>query len=342
LSNKQIKIRDVAMAAGVSESTVSRVLSGNKRISEKTRQKVMKIVDEMGYRPNAIATSLARNRSNSIGIVIPDSDNEFYSTTFFQEALRGISTVVSDNGYDVLISSGRPDEVTALKELVARRKVDGVILMRSHIKDQSIRFLHESKFPFVLIGTSVEYDDVYSVDNDNFGAAFELTKHILGQNRRNIAFIGGGSNFVYTMERLRGYEKCIESNGAELRKEYVRLDIDTVRKAYEAMSELLQLKRRPDAVIITDDTVCAGIMDSIRQNKLNIPDDIAVASFNDSLYNRLSIPPITSISVNSIELGRKAAETICRILSGDSVDIKKIRVDFRLLARDSTILNRLP
>lgn len=335
---RKISIKDVARAAGVSESTVSRVLAGNPKISEETARRVLAIVKEIGYRPNAIAKSLAKNRSNSIGIVIPDADNEFYSTSFFQEALRGISTVVSDNGYDILLSSGKPSEYQAIKNLVESRKVDGIILMRSHKDDKSIKFLYENGFPFVLIGSCKDYHDIYTIDNDNFGAAFELTKHLLSQGLENIAFIGGQSNFIYSMERLEGYSKCMEEAGILLNEDYIKLNVSTGRSAYRAMGELLKLSKHPDAVIITDDAVCAGIMDSIRENNLNIPYDIAVACFNDSLYNKLSIPPITSISVNSVELGKKAAEIICTNLSGNFYRDKSVKVDFKLLIRHSTQL----
>lgn len=336
MKNRLTSIKDVAQAAGVSESTVSRVLSGNSRISQGTKDKVMQIVNELGYKPNAIATSLARNRSNSIGIVIPDSDKEFYSTSFFQEALRGISGVVSDNGYDILISAGKPDEYTALKNLVESRKVDGIILMRAHKNDKNVKFLYDNGYPFVLIGSSREYDDIYTVDNDNFKAAFELTNHLRHMKRQHIAFIGGESSYVYAMERLEGYRKCIESQGIPLNMDYIKLNINTAKSAYNAMSELLELRHLPDAVIITDDTICAGVMDRIRESNFSVPEDIAVACFNDSLYNKFSVPPITSISVNSVELGKKAGEIICSILSDEDIEERNIKVDFKLLIRSST------
>lgn len=336
--NKQINIKDVAKAAGVSVSTVSRVLSGNPRISDQTKQKVMQIVKDFGYKPHAIAASLATSRSNSIGIVIPDSDNEFYSTTFFQEALRGISAAASESGYDVLISPGKPSEYVAVKNLVESRKVDGIILMRAHTKDKCVRFLHNSEFPFVLIGSSNEFEDIYTVDNDNFDAAFELTNHLVDQGMKRIAFIGGDSNFIYTIKRLEGYKTSIAANGIHMYNDYIKLNINTVKNAYKAMTELLGLELFPDAVIITDDTVCTGVMDKIRESGLNVPTDIAVACFNDSLYNRFSIPPITSISVNSTELGKKAAEIICSILSGQIVENRNTKVDFKLFIRNSTRL----
>lgn len=333
---KQTCIKDVAKAAGVSVSTVSRVLSDSQVISEKTKEKVMKVVNSLDYKPNAIASALAKNRSNSIGIVIPDSDNEFYSTSFFQEALRGISTIASDKGYDVLISPGKPSEYLAVRNLVERRKVDGIILLRAHINDKSIKFLYESHFPFVLIGSSKEYDDIYTVDNDNFKAAYELTNHLIEQGRRKIAFIGGSVNYVYARERLEGYKKCIKDNKLLISPDLIKIDINKSQNAYIAFSDLIEKDNVPDAVIITDDTICAGVMDRIRECDIKVPSDIAVACFNDSIYNRFSAPPITSISVNSAELGKMAAETICNLLSGIEVKQKKVKVDFKLLVREST------
>ena len=135
---KKITIKEIAEIAGVSKSTVSRAIDGNPRISDETRSKIFGIIEEYGYKPNTAARNLARNKTNAIGIVMPHGESGIYATTFFQESLKGICNTVSKNNYDVLITSGNPTEPEAIKRLISTSRVDGIILLRSSLKDTNV------------------------------------------------------------------------------------------------------------------------------------------------------------------------------------------------------------
>lgn len=183
---KSITIKDVAQKAGVSPSTVSRVISNDTRISENTKKKVIKVMQELNYYPNSIARRLANKKTDTIGVVMPYGTEDILMNPFFQESLRGISIVSSEKCYDILISTSHKneDEIDILKCLIKGNKVDGLILTRSNEHDEAIKYLRDNKFPFVLIGSCLEYDDIPSVDNDNEKASYELTSYLIEKGRK--------------------------------------------------------------------------------------------------------------------------------------------------------------
>jgi DNA-binding LacI/PurR family transcriptional regulator len=335
MTRKSVTIQIVADRLGISKSTVSRVLSDSPRISLSTKKKVLKAMKDLGYYPNEIARSLANKRTNSIGIVMPSGSPDFYANSFFQESIQGISDVASEQGYDLLLSTNKTSELEVARRFIRSRKVEGIILMRSRINDEAISFLRHAKFPFVLIGTSPEFPDVSSVDNDNMLASYQLAAHIISAGRRRLAFIEGSSTLVYAMMRLEGYEKALADNGLQRNSDYIITEESNGEKGYSQMSQLLDLEMPPDGVMIADDAMCMGIMKSIRERGLRVPDDIAVGSFNDGMFSRFSSPPITSISVCSRTLGEKACHMLIGLVRGEPME-KRIIVRHELLTRGST------
>lgn len=335
IKKKNVTIKTVAKEAGVSPSTVSRVISNSPRISLKTKEKVFKIMNELGYHPNAIARSLAINETKTIGLVIPCSSEDFYMNSFFQESLRGIAHIANTKGYDLLISSSNENEIDVVKRFINSKKVDGIILMRSNLKDESIRYLRKREFPFVLIGTCMEYNDVYEVDTDNFLASYDLTKHLIQRNCKKIAFIGGEHNSIVTIKRLDGYKKAMENFNLKLYDEFIITDKFSEEKGYNSMQKLLDLSIIPDGIIITDDLMCAGAIKKLQEANLKIPKDVLIAAFNDGIFTKYSNPSITSIKIHSSKLGEKACEVLFDIMNDKIVEKKNI-INYELIMRDST------
>jgi DNA-binding LacI/PurR family transcriptional regulator len=335
IKKKNVTIKTVAKEAGVSPSTVSRVISNSPRISLKTKEKVFKIMDELGYHPNAIARSLAINETKTIGLVIPCSSEDFYMNSFFQESLRGIAHIANTKGYDLLISSSNENEIDVVKRFINSKKVDGIILMRSSLKDESIRYLRKREFPFVLIGTCMEYNDIYEVDTDNFLASYDLTKHLIQRNCKKIAFIGGEHNSIVTIKRLEGYKKAMENFNLRLYDEFIITDKFSEEKGYNSMQKLLDLNIIPDGIIITDDLMCAGAIKKLQEKNLKVPKDVLIAAFNDGIFTKYSNPPITSIKIHSSKLGERACEVLFDIMHNNNVDKRNI-INYELIMRAST------
>lgn len=336
MSDRKLTIRDIAKLSGVSASTVSRVLDDSDRISSETKKNVLEVINKYGYKPQAAARNLARQKTSAIGIVIPQNDMSIYSSSFFQETLHGASNNLSQNGYDVLISSGNPTELDAIKRLISTTRIDGIILLRSVVNDASIQYLTESKFPFVLIGTCLENPEVYSVDNDNRRAAYDLALHMYLTGKRRISIIGGTTSSVFILKRFEGYKKLLAEKGLPVNLDFVKLENGSEDYGYQSMKELLNSPSRPDSVLVMDDSICVGVMKAINESGIQVPEDIAVACFNESSYTKYSRPSLTTISLNFYDLGYCAAKTLLSVLNSEPVEKGCRYVNHILTVREST------
>ncbi len=339
-NSKKITIKEIAEIAGVSKSTVSRAIDGNPRISNETRNKILSIIEQYGYTPNSAARNLARNKTYAIGIVMPHGESDIYSTTFFQETLKGICNTVSDSNYDVMITAGNPTEPEAIKRLISTSKVDGIILLRSTLRDSNIETLLENNFPFVLIGSSRVYKNIYSVDNNNKLATFSLTKHILENGKDRVAFIGGVESSTVTIQRLEGYKQCLKDSGINANEAYICQGDFSEKHGYDSMKKLMSMSVKPDSVIVMDDSMCIGAMKYLEEKNISIPQEISVACFNESSYTKYSKPAITAVKVDSYQLGLGATEILLSVLSGKKVEPGCKYIGHEILKRESTLSNK--
>ena len=309
IKKNSITIKDVAEKAGVSPSTVSRVISKSPRISKATSDRVHAFMDELGYYPNAIARSLARNRTGTIGVIMPTTSEDIFLNPFFPEALRGIAKGAASSDYDLLLStnSEKDEELKIVQNFIRSSKVDGIILMSSKLNDECIEYLSSIDFPFSLIGTpDVDIDKINHVDNDNFMAAYELTMHLSTIGRKNIAMIAGDEKLTMTQKRVEGYKRALLESNLTFNKELLFTGSFDEKTGNKYGQIIANLEVRPDAVLITDDVVAFGAVRIFEQLGVSIPKDIAIASFNNSILSRYSNIPITSVDINAAGLGKES------------------------------------
>lgn len=343
IKKNQVTISDVAKSAGVSPSTVSRVISNNPRISDATKAKVLKHMEDLGYYPNAIARSLAKNKTGNFGIIMPSRSEDIFLNPFFPETLRGIAKAAANNGYDILLSTnlGLDDELTNIKNLINSSKVDGIVLMSSKIDDESIEYLSSIDFPFTLIGSPYEKDrGVNHVDNDNLMAAYELTSYLTSIGKKNIAMIAGDPSLMVTKDRIEGYKKAIQEKNLYFYDKYLftgRFDEET---GYKYGRELSELEPRPDAVIVTDDLVAFGAIQLLVSLNIRIPEDIAIASFNNSILSRYGQIPFTSVDVNAFNLGLESINLLVESIDKEVRGQRKI-IPYVIHKRMSTEIEHL-
>lgn len=338
MKKNQVTISDVAKLAGVSPSTVSRVISNNPRISDPTKERVLKCMDELGYYPNAIARSLAKNKTGNIGVIIPNRSEDILLNPFFPEALRGIVKSASNTGYDILLSTniGLEDELTSVKNLINASKVDGIVLMSSKIDDESIDYLISKEFPFSIIGSPYNISDgINYVDNDNFMAAYELTKYLALMGKKNFAMIAGDPSLMVTKKRIQGYKHAIEEFNLTFKEENLFIGSFDEETGYKYGKEILELESRPDALIVTDDLVAFGAIQIFENLDIKIPEDIAIASFNNSILSRYSQIPFTSVDVNAYDLGLESINLLVETIEKEVKNQNKI-IAYRIHKREST------
>ncbi|NLY45958.1 MAG: LacI family transcriptional regulator [Tissierella sp.] len=338
IKKNQVTLNDVAKKAGVSPSTVSRVISNSSRISDATKERVLKCMDELGYYPNAIARSLAKNKTGNIGVIMPTRSEDIFLNPFFPEALRGIVRSAANAGYDILLSTNTEleNELNSIKNLIRGSKVDGIVLMSSKIDDESIDYLSSIDFPFSLIGSPYKVDNgINHVDNDNFMAAYELTMYLTLMGKKNIAMIAADPSLMVTKKRIEGYKKAIEESNLNFNEKQLFIGSFDEETGYKYGREILELDSRPDAVIVTDDLVAFGAIQVLESLNIRIPEDIAVASFNNSVLSRYSQTPFTSVDVNAYDLGLEAIDLLVEAIEND-VRNRKVLIPYKIHKREST------
>lgn len=333
-----ITVSDVAKMAGVSTSTVSRVISDNPRISQATKDRVLIIMDEMGYYPNAIARSLAKKQTGNIGVIMPTRSEDVFLNPFFPEALRGILKGASSNNYDILLSTNteKGDELENIKSFIRGSKVDGIILVSSKLDDESIKYLSSIEFPFSLIGSPYESkNNINHMDNDNYMAAYELTKYLINKGKKIIAMIAGDDRLVVTLKRIEGYKKALEDSNINFNEELLFIGSFNEETGYKYGKDIIKLKSMPDALIVTDDLVTFGAIQVLESFNINIPKDMAVASFNNSIISRHSAIPFTSVDINAYELGLESVNLVAKAIEKDTKGMK-ITIPYKIYKREST------
>lgn len=334
-----ITIKDVAKLAGVSPSTVSRVISNHPRISQATSRKVRAIMDELGYHPNMMAKSLVSKTTMTLGILLPRPAEELFANLFFGEVIRGILTQANRAGYDILMSTGAtvPEELEAISKLVHGRRIDGLILLASRRQDPVIQFLIEQQFPFVLIGRSEDYPDILSIDNNNVQAAYDSTLHLITQGHERIGFVSGPSNLIVSQDRLQGFRKAMEQSGLEVKPEWIVEGDFLQESGYRAMSFFMSLPERPTALVVVDDIMAFGVLRGLSELGYRVPEDLSITSFNNIPLSEMANPPLTSIDIGIYHLGYTASQTLLRAIREESISQSRMIIPHRLVIRESSV-----
>ena len=336
-----VTIKDVAKKAGVSPSTVSRVITNHPRISVKTVQKVKQVMKELGYHPNIMAKSLVSKTTKTLGIILPRPAEELFQNLFFAEVIRGLVTMATKGGYDLLMTSGTNDEeqLEAAHRLVKGRRVDGIILLQAHQHDPIIHFLTGEDFPFVLIGRSEEFAGSLCVDTNNIQAAYDATRHLIAQGHERIGFIIGQPSLVVTKDRLAGYKQAIAEVGLSIQPDWIVEGGFLQDSGYRAMSLIMNHPEPPTALLVIDDVVSFGVLRGLKELGFRVPDDVGIVSFNNISLSEMASPPITSIDIGIFQLGYTASHILMRKIQGEPILQTRNIIPHRLIIRESSITN---
>lgn len=331
--SKKLTIDDIAKELECSKSTVSRAISGKGRISENMREKVLTYCEMRGYKPNIIAKSLAKSKTYNIGVMLP-ADEDLNEIPFFPNCLLGICEMASSLGYDVIVSTVNAESISELREIVEKKKVDGIILTRVLVKDLAIEYLLDKTIPFILIGSS-KYSNVLQIDNHHVEACRELTSTLMMKGLRRIAFIGGNLNHVVNQNRYKGFIEGLGLNQAHINQNLTYLNCNTKTMVSKAVERVLE--DRADCILCMDDKICTQVLIKLNKEHIIIPRDIRVASFYDNLFLQNYQPSITALRFDEKELGREACKRIVDKLSGKQVKTKEY-LGYDMILRLSTKL----
>lgn len=330
-----VTIKDVAKLANVAPSTVSRVIANNPRISEKTKLRVREAMKKLGYHPNLIARSLASQSTKVIGLVFPSSDI-FFQNPFFSTVIQGLSEGAHEKQYALQMSTGKTEEeiFEGVVHMVQGGRVDGIILLYSRVNDQVLNYLRERHFPFLVVGKPYECaEEITHVDNDNCRASRDAAEYLLGLGHTKIGFIGGSEKLVVTIERLLGYKEALSENGLPILPEYIIHEEFHREGGQDAVKKLLSLNIPPTAFVVTDDIMALGVVNTLVEMDIKLPEQVSVISFNNVLLADMSRPPLTSIDINIFELGYQAARSLIQMLENDNEPVKRIIIPHQLVER---------
>ena len=327
-----VTIKDVAREAKMSVATVSRVLNGSGPVSEDTRQLIREVAGRMRYVPHSGARSLITSKTDTLGVLLPDLYGEFFS-----EVIRGMDDTAQKNGFHLLISRAYADRhgiETAMRAM--RGRVDGVVVMSPDLDSDTLLNL-PSTIPVVLLCSVARGNELDSVTIQNCRGAREMVTHLVSVGHRRIAIIKGSPRNYDAAERLRGYRVALREAGIAPEAALEREGDFTEAGGYNAALALLAMNPRPTAIFAANDSMAIGALSALRDARVQVPDEMAVAGFDDIPLARFMDPPLSSVRVPICELGARAVEILLNgVTHKNDHARRRERVSTELVIRRST------
>jgi len=339
-----ITIKDIAKALGLSTSTVSRALRGSYEISPETKKLVLEYAEKFNYRPNPIALSLKERKSRSIGVVVSEIANHFFS-----QAIDGIESIAYNRGYHVIISQSHESyerELVNVKHL-SSRSVDGLLISLSaetadigHFKE-----LHEKGLPLVFFDRVTEEIDTHKVIANNYQGAYDATDHLIKSGYKKIAHITSSSHLSITKERLAGYKAALATHKILLNESYIKYcnhGGKIVKEIEDAITSLVNLKQKPDAIFAASDRLTTSSLSTLKTLGLKIPNDVAFVGFTNYGLVELLNPPLSAVHQPAFEMGQVATELLIQLIESKRPITKfETRVlQTELCIRDSSVKSK--
>ena len=330
-----VTIKDVAKLAGVSISTVSRVINDSKPVTDEVKQRVLDVIKETGYVPNPLARSLVTKKSKLLGVIVPE-----VSDSFVNEIVNGIECVTKMYGYDILLANTYSDKEQELKSinLLRAKQVEGIVMMSWKVDEEHLNYIQNCRIPAVYVSKTARNYDVYSVSISNTDATYDMTKYLIDKGHRKISFImTSEDDTVLEAERYLGFEKAMKDNNIEIDKSLVKNAGTTYKYGYDKMKEVLDEGNIPDAVFVTGDEAAIGALNAICDAGYRVPEDISVAGFNDAKIASMYRPKLTTVHQPLYDMGAVAIRMVIKMIDKEVLDNKKVELPYRIVERESVI-----
>lgn len=329
--NRAVTIHDIATKAGVSITTVSRVVNGNKNVSKKTKKKVQQIIDEMGYVPNETARSLVMQTSKTIGLLIPDILNTYYA-----EFIKYLEPIITDRGYSLqlCITNAENEKNRYYIEDLIRRRAVGVIILSLKIDDEEL--IHKMKANMAVVAVEADIEDIDSICVESRQGIYNTVKYLIAAGHRKIGFVGYSYNLQTLNIRLDGYKMALDDAGIEYREEYV-LDMQGSKNpGYDATLHLLELEDPPTAIQSMNEYCAQGIYMALMEKGIKIPEEMSVAAFDGLAASRLMVPRLTTSLLPLTSMVEEAAGMLLQnIENGTSQVVRRMTLPVRLYEGES-------
>lgn len=333
-----MNLKEFAKSIGLSQTTVSRALSGYPEVRAETRQRIFKLAQELGYHPNRSAAGLATGRAGAVGIVLRENQGFDPNTTEF---MAGLGSRLETRQIDILITvvEGRDGELAAYQRLAASKRVDAVIVHTPTFDDERMAFLKKLKMPFVLHGRGEETGEFAWIDIDNFGAIYRATSYLIDIGHQRIGIINGVKGSIFAEHREQGYRKALREHGLEVRDALITNGMFIDDFGYRSMQDFLSLPEPPTAVLAGSMMSALGIMRAVRSAGLILGRDISLIAHDDvfNYINADNMVPTVSTTRSSIrEAGVRIGDILLQMLAGRDVSNHREIWPVELVLREST------
>jgi LacI family transcriptional regulator len=329
---KRININDVARRASVSKTTVSHVINNTRFVEEETKQRVLQAITELGYRPSIVARSLTTQRTQTVGVIVSDASNHFFS-----EVLRGIEDVLRPEEYALLVCNTAEilEREAHYLDILLRQRVDGIIAAATSQRWDILTEFEWKHIPVVFVDRQFEGMAGPFVGVDNRLGAYLGTQYLIECGHRRLGMLAGFQRLSTMRDRLAGFRQALQEHNIPLAEEAVIASPLSIKGGRDAMRQMMSLPERPTAVLMANNLLALGALLAIKELGLSCPRDMALVSFDDHPWATVSCPPLTVIRQPAQQLGEIAARMLLAMINGDPLLESQVILDCELIARQS-------
>jgi len=334
---RNLTIRDVAAMARVSQGTVSKVINDAPGVGAQTRKRILKLIQDLDYHPNASARSLVGKKTGNIGVIIPHTGSYSMSSDFWPTLLTTITERAAARSLNVLLSTALSEEDadSAYRSILRGRRVDGLIVGADQFRPKQLAELLFKGFPFVIVGRSPVVQH-WHVDADNSGGAHAMTRHLIELGHRHIAMLAGPEDLPYVQDRVGGYRAAMAESGLEPTVRHCAYHTETESEnARSCLKELMKVRPRVTAVFTGAGDLTTVALAATREMQLDVPSDLALAAFDDYPYYAYLSPPLTAVRNPTPELGLAALDMLFTLMEGREPESRSLVLPAELVIRSS-------
>jgi LacI family transcriptional regulator len=342
IMNKEVTIYDIAKALEISPATVSRALNNNSAVNENTKQRILETAKSLGYRSNLFASNLRRQKTNTIGVIVPILNSSFQSSV-----IAGIEKIANEAGFNIIISQSmeQPEKEVANAQMMFKNRVDGLLVSLSHSTENITHFepFFDKGIPVIFFDRVADHNQCTGVLIDNIQAAYRATQHLIEQGCKKVVHIGGNQKINLYANRLKGYKYALIDNNIPFDESCVIINPLNEKGGIEAAQQILKMEKRPDGIFAANDACAISCMKALMKAGISIPNDIAFVGFNNDPITRVIEPNLTSVDYPGYEMGEVAVRNLINHLDGisDISSTNTITLRSDLIIRESSLKREL-
>ncbi|SEU07588.1 LacI family transcriptional regulator [Salinibacillus kushneri] len=328
-----VTIYDVAREANVSMATVSRVVNGNPNVKPATRNKVLNAIEQLGYRPNAVARGLASKKTTTVGVIIPD-----IASIFFAELARGIEDIATMYKYNMILSNSDQNKNKELHLIntMLGKQVDGIIFMGGDITEDHIKEFQSAPVPVVLAATLDPTNTIPSVNINYEQAAFEAVSKLIENGNDQIGFVSGPLDTEMNNQKVDGYKRALREAGKEFEEELIFRGDYTYQSGHDGFSELVNHNKKPSAIFVASDEMALGVVHGAQDQGYKVPDDIEIIGFDNTRLATMVRPTLSTVIQPMYDIGAVSMRLLTKFMNKEAVEDQNVILPHRLIERNST------